>query len=385
MAQDAPSPGAALFQKLFVRTHEAATEEAQLPALFELFAATHRSTGSNYLNALAVHLTELLNVDLCLITRAEVVDLKQVQAVAHARQGKSEPLVGYSPAGTPCEIVLQGAEYHVADNLIETFPAYKLLEERGYRSYFGVPLWGENEEVIGQICLLDDKPMIDPSFARDIVCMFAPRAAAELLRIQSRKEVDAANESLQRFFSDFPGWVYGYTWSAKGEDREIVFSNGRAADLIGPNNYEMLHRDAALFDALIHPKDGVRVKSIYREARRTLSSYDLEYRVRHDDGSYRWVQATGCFRSRGGQKIYSHSVMLDRDAFRRLERRHEELSQELQTLIRTIPDAVIASTLRHSRAGRFVRTLGPRSRCAILASLNSSRNARPSPDAVASV
>ena len=96
--------------------------------------------------------------------------------------------------------------------------------------------------------------MIDPSFARDIVCMFAPRAAAELLRIQSRKEVDAANESLQRFFSDFPGWVYGYTWSAKGEDREIVFSNGRAADLIGPNNYEMLHRDAALFDALIHPK-----------------------------------------------------------------------------------------------------------------------------------
>lgn len=341
MAQEAPRPGAALFQRLFGRPPEAATEEAQLRTLFELLGATLHSKGSNYLNALAVHLTDLLNVDLCLITRAEVDDLNQVQAVAHARHGKSEPLGSYSPAGTPCEIVLEGAEYHVADGLIEAFPTDKLLEERGYRSYFGVPLWGENEEVIGKICLLDVKPMVDPSFVRDIVCMFAPRASAELLRIQAREEVDAADEFLQSFFSDFPGWVCGYTTSVSGEEREIVFSNGRAADLFGPRNYELLHRDATQFNSLLHPEDRDQVESIYREARKALGSYDLEYRVRHDDGSYRWVQATGCFRSKGGDKLFSNSVMLDRDAFRHLERRHEELSQELQTLIRAIPDAVI--------------------------------------------
>lgn len=253
----------------------------------------------------------------------------------------SPPPFKYTVKGTPCEMAFQGAEYYLADGVAEAFPTDDALSEQGLRSYYGVPLWGENEEVIGVICLLDVEPLPDAALARDIVGLFAQRASAELIRIQAREQSIASDEFVQSFFHDFPGWVCGYTTSASGEGREIVFSNGRAADLFGPNNYELLHRDATLFNSLLHPEDRVRVESIYREARSTLGSYDLEYRVRHDDGSYRWVQATGCFRSKGGQQLFSHSVMLDRDAFRRLERRHEELSQELQTLIRTIPDAVI--------------------------------------------
>lgn len=341
MAQEAPRPGAALFLRLFGRPPETGAEEARLRTLFELLGATLHSTGSDYLDALAVHLTDLLNVDLCLVTRAEVNDLNQVQALAHARRGKSQELGSYSPIGTPCEIVLQGTEYHVADNLTAAFPTDKLLAERGYRSYFGAPLWGENGEVIGKICLLDNQPWHDASFARDIIGMFAQRASSELQRIKAREEARASDEFLQSFFSDFPGWVCGYKTSPDGKGRKIAFSNGRAAELFGPRNYELLHRDATQFNSLLHPEDRARVEAIYREARRSLGSYDLEYRVRHDDGSYRWVQATGCFRKDADQRLSSHSVMLDRDAFRRLERRHEELSRELQTLIRAIPDAVI--------------------------------------------
>jgi PAS domain S-box-containing protein len=345
VAQEAPRPGAALFERLFGRPPETAAEEAQLRTLFELLDATLHAKGTDYLNTLAVHLTDLLNVDLCLITRAEVDDPKQMQAVAHARRGKPKPTFFYSTEGTPCEVVLEGAEYHVADGLIEAFPTDKLLEERGYRSYFGVPLWGENEEVIGEICLLDNTPLPNADLARDIIGMFVQRASTELLRIQAREEAKASDEFLKSFFTDFPGWVCGFSSTVEsaveGGDGEVLFSNGRADDLFGPRNYELLRRDLTQFYSLLHPEDRTRVESAYREARHTLGSYDLEYRVRHDDGTYRWVQATGCVRPGVGGRLLGHSVMLNRDDFRRLERRHRKLWQELQTLIQAIPDAVI--------------------------------------------
>jgi PAS domain S-box-containing protein len=237
--------------------------------------------------------------------------------------------------------VLQGGEYHVADRVADSFPSDEMLAELQLQSHFGIPLWNDNDEVIGLICLLDVDPLPDAALARDIVNLFAQRASTELVRIQAHEESIASGKFVQSFFEDFPGWVLGYSTTPSGEEREIEFSNGRAADLFGPHNYELLYRDASQFNSLLHPEDRDRVESVYREARHSLGSYDLEYRVRHDDGNYRWVQATGCFRSKQGGRLLSHSVMLDRDDLRRLERRHEELSQELQTLVRAIPDAVI--------------------------------------------
>jgi PAS domain S-box-containing protein len=238
-------------------------------------------------------------------------------------------------------MAFQGAEYCAVDQVAEAFPKDEFLADQGLQSYFGVPLWGENEEVLGVICLLDVDPISDVALVRDIVGLFAQRASAELIRIKSREQTIASDEFVKSFFDDFPGWVLGYSTSPSGDDREIEFSNGRAAELFGPRNYELLHRDATQFNSLLHPEDRAHVEAVYQEARRSLGCFDLEYRMRHDNGSYRWVQATGCFRSKHGDRILSHSVMLDRDDFRRLERRHEELSKELETLIRAIPDAVI--------------------------------------------
>ena len=71
MPQETPRPGAALFERLFGRPTAGEAEEKQLRTLFELLGSTLQHRGEDYLSALAVHLSGLLDVEMCWITRLE--------------------------------------------------------------------------------------------------------------------------------------------------------------------------------------------------------------------------------------------------------------------------------------------------------------------------
>ena len=342
MPQPAPRPGSALFERLFGRPPEAEAEEAKLRTLFELLGATLDTRGKDYLSALAAHLTDLLRIELCLITRVDESEADQVKIIAMARRGEAGPSgSNYVIRDTPCEMVVQGVEYFVPDGVAEAFPKDTALAEGGYRSYFGVPIWGDQDEVIGKICLLDTDPLPDAALAREVVGMFTQRVSAELIRVRAREEARVADETLQRFVQDFPGWVCAYETSEEGEGRHILFSSEQGAALIGPRNLAMLEEDATRFNTLLHPEERQHVEAVYAEARETNGNYDLEYRIRQDDGRYRWVQATGCFNRMDDGRCVGHSFMLDRDSYRRLEQQHEALLHEMHTLVGAIPDSVI--------------------------------------------
>lgn len=342
MPRPAPRPGSALFERLFGRPPEAEAEEAKLRTLFELLGATLDTRGRDYLSALAAHLTDLLRMELCLITRVDESDTDQITVVAMARRGEASPVGSkYCFRETPCEMVVQGVEYFVPDGVAEAFPQDTALAEGGYRSYFGVPIWGDQDEVIGKICLLDTDPLPDAAFAREVVGMFTQRVSAELISVRAREEARVADETLHRFVQDFPGWVCAYETSLDGEGRRILFSSEQGAALIGPRNLAMLEEDATRYNTLLHPEERDHVEAVYAEALSRNGNYDLEYRMRHDDGRYRWVQATGCFNRLEDGRHVGHSAMLDRNSYRRLEQRHEALLHEMHTLVGAIPDSVI--------------------------------------------
>lgn len=63
--------------------------------------------------------------------------------------------------------------------------------------YLGVPLFDSAQQVIGTLCINNDKPLSDAQFAKVIMGVFAARAAAELQRKWAEESLCRAYDELE--------------------------------------------------------------------------------------------------------------------------------------------------------------------------------------------
>jgi PAS domain S-box-containing protein len=123
--------------------------------------------------------------------------------------------ISYRVEGTPCEVaVTQRQTVHVPDRVLELYRDLPKLKEFGAVSYLGAPVVDRDGRIIGQIAVLDDKPMPREPRSAAIFQIFANRAAAELQRLQAERAaaereaqlrllVDNAMDAIVNFDEDF--------------------------------------------------------------------------------------------------------------------------------------------------------------------------------------
>ncbi len=112
----------------------------------------------------------------------------------------------------------------------------------------------------------------------------------EILRINDRYKLiyQAGNEGL---------WEYDYA------TKETLLSD-RITEIYGygPDQKDFMNTDR---NALIHPEDLPRVYQNWRDLNcGKIESYDMEYRILHASGEYRWIQAKGIIlRDENGKNV----------------------------------------------------------------------------------
>jgi PAS domain S-box-containing protein len=110
-------------------------------------------------------------------------------------------LPGYEAAvdGTPCQAVVDGRRLvHYPDRVVELYPDDPDLRDMGAVSYMGVPLFDRDGQVMGNLAVLDTRPMPDEPRVLAVFQIFAARAAAELRRQRAEAEVCEREERLRR-------------------------------------------------------------------------------------------------------------------------------------------------------------------------------------------
>ncbi len=101
--------------------------------------------------------------------------------------------------GSPCErVVTEKRLLHIPDRLVELFERDEDVRAVAALSYLGVPLLGSGGEVLGHLAVLDTRPMPESARALALFRIFASRAAAELQRLRSEREVREREEKLSR-------------------------------------------------------------------------------------------------------------------------------------------------------------------------------------------
>ena len=94
----------------------------------------------------------------------------------------------YTLEGTPCQKVVQDGAGFFPDNVQEMFPEDGLLIDLEVQSYQGVALKDKQQNVLGLLALVDDKPMTENPQTLSLLNSLAVRASIELERRASEEQ-----------------------------------------------------------------------------------------------------------------------------------------------------------------------------------------------------
>lgn len=248
------------------------------------------------------------------------------------------------------------------------------------RSYLAVPVISRSGEVLGGLFFGHEKPGQFSVHHEKLMFGLAGQASIALdnarLYRSAQSEIEVrrcAERDLIKIKSDLElvqervelaleaGAIIGtWVWDVANDK---VTSDERFARAFGlPADRAKAGMPIAEFAASIHPDDWDRVQAFIEKALRDGGAYRAEYRVRHKDGGYRWVEASGhCEHDSEGRAIRFPGVLLDIEQRRRIESDLKRREADLALLLDATADGFYAvdkdgKTTRCNAA--FLRMLG---------------------------
>ncbi len=158
---------------------------------------TAAATGDEFFRSLVRHLAKLLNARFVTVTELVDSEAKKVRMLAVWDGDDFGDTIEYDAMATPCKRVLDGSIRFYPRGVRGLFPGDGHLRALAAEGYAGAPLLGSGGDVIGHLAVVDDKPVEDLEFSRDILRIFAARAGAELERLGTENDLVRALRSAQ--------------------------------------------------------------------------------------------------------------------------------------------------------------------------------------------
>ncbi|MCG6894487.1 MAG: SpoIIE family protein phosphatase [Desulfobacteraceae bacterium] len=167
-------------------------------ALRRIFEGTATSTGAKFFEALVENLSRALRTRSAWMSEYDRKRGK-LKVLAMCSEGRPVPGFVMDVSGTPCQAVVEnGRLVHYDDNIAEIFPEDTDLKSIGAVSYMGAPLLDTDGSVMGNLAVLDTRPMPRETRAEEVIHIFAGRAAAELQRLRAEQRVLKSEEKYRR-------------------------------------------------------------------------------------------------------------------------------------------------------------------------------------------
>lgn len=160
-------------------TNQRRTEEA----LRAVLRGTGSATGVEFFRQLVRHLAQALKFRHILI--GELVEQEKIRTLAVWEGEDFGGDVFYDLKGTPCAQVLGQGMCVFSQNIADMFPEDQRIKRLGIQSYLGTPLQDTEGKTLGLLVALHDQPIKNVQFAKDLLNIFASRAAAELAKMQA--------------------------------------------------------------------------------------------------------------------------------------------------------------------------------------------------------
>ncbi|WP_321474709.1 PAS domain S-box protein [uncultured Paludibaculum sp.] len=266
----------------------------------EVLAFLARSSGGlleeGFFRSLARFLGQTLDMDFICIDRL-AGDQLTAQTVAVWCDGAFEDNVTYSLQDTPCGDVPGKAVCCFPSGVRALFPEDQVLRELKAEGYLGVTLWSHDGQPAGLIAAISRRPLVNRPLLETVLRMVAVRAGAELDRLEAERALRQQEERYRRVSAVMSDIAYSCVESKAGL-YELDWVEGAVERLLGRSVEEII--GLKCWGTLVVPEDQPAFRrTVTGCALNTSGSTQL--RLRHKDGSIRWVSVSVRCMERAGQ------------------------------------------------------------------------------------
>ena len=168
--------------------------------LRQIAEGTASTVGQDFFSSLVQHVAQALNVYIAFVTECTDGSNTRARELASWEGQGFIKLTEYDVSGLPCERVMEGQICFIPQMAAH----YPSEYARGIESYIGLPLLDSSNRVIGHLVVEDNKPMGEEAPGLWVLKIFASRAAAELERQRTERDLRASEERYRMLFEDNP-------------------------------------------------------------------------------------------------------------------------------------------------------------------------------------
>lgn len=306
--------------------------------LKKIISETESYFSHEYLNKLVVSISSAIDMEYFFIARTDL-EKDMSTTIAVARHGKLAKNFEYHLKDTPCEDVAKNSLCSYVDNVSKTFSKDKLLIDMHIKGYVGSPLHDLNNNVIGIVVALSEKPIKNVEPILTIMEIFSGRIAAELDRILKEDELQKINNELK---------ALNDTLEEKVKFATMDLQEAQSLAKVGSWRYE-IDTDTLIWsdetyniyqiDKIKHPINKLddfltsidpnyieMVNQTYQKHLDEGTPYNITHELLLDDGTSKWIHEK-CETSydENGKPLVSHGVLQD---ITEVIRRNELLIQQ---------------------------------------------------------
>ena len=291
-------------------------------------------TGIECYEALVEHWANALGVAIAFVVEALDPHGDRVCPVASSGAALFHDGECFDTLGTPCERLRRGVSGLYPDRLAEHFPDDAWIARSGMQSYVGLPLLDPAGRVLGEIGVLDDKPVTDAREVAALLEAFVPRCTAEMQR--SRRD-----RAFHQLVDGTPWALYRATPPQFACD---ILTLGGETFLGFPGAELRAYPDLRcrqLFD-----EDRDRVLAAWSQAMETGRDFRIHYRLwdRARDRLHPFEDYGRVERDREGRPSHIAGILLDVTSRRGRGAERSRRERELLSRIDDLPGLVFSCT-----------------------------------------
>ncbi|MGB5719260.1 MAG: PAS domain S-box protein [Woeseiaceae bacterium] len=254
----------------------------------ELATLLPGATTDELLHKLLANLAAVLDARRAYVT--EAIGKERARTVASWEDNQRGPVREYTVTGTPCAAVMRDGVKVVDCELGARYVLDASSLGYGCESFIGSPVVDRHGTRIGQLCVFGARRLEDTEMASALVSLAAVRVSAELEHRQHEASLRRQRQQLEMLLGNLPGMVYSCDYD-KG--RRFRFASQGCEALTG-YAVEKLSSLGRVWNAVVVAEDRERAWDEIRKAVSSQRSYEIQYRIRTQDGTERWVWDRGC-------------------------------------------------------------------------------------------
>ena len=204
-------------------------------ALGAIVKGTVAPGNPNFFRDLVHQLAHTLQVPMVFLAERKEETFPIVHGLAFWFSDHFESAFEYDCRQGPCEQVFEGQPVYFSQGLQGLFPNNSTVKTLDLEGYCGTPLFNSNGDVVGNLAIMDQKPLKINAQDNSLLQIFAARAGAELERKCAQEALQESQERYRALYDQSP-----LAYLTVDSDLIILSVNQFGADSLGYTVQELV-------------------------------------------------------------------------------------------------------------------------------------------------